>query len=198
MMYMDSNYSSWEEYIIKEQKLTPNTIGTIIKLQNIKENTYLTYYYGNMSLIILKRNLISLTNKEYSNQEIFDIVNKKSNYYKIFKNKNLSTDILTDEDCEKLNKSIIKYIKAVLISKSENDKYIEEINKLSKGDYSSLTDLHNVFKTINKFSKINKQFEEEKNKLDTYFENKYKELENTNEYMRIVSQKWKNQLISGS
>ena len=35
---MNTSYSLWEEKIISDNNLTPNTIGTLMKLQNYKEN----------------------------------------------------------------------------------------------------------------------------------------------------------------
>ncbi len=195
---MNSKYSLWEEKVINDNNLTPNTIGTLMKLQNYKENTYLTYYYGDIALTIIRNNLFILRNKKYTNEEIFTLTKNKANYFKVFKNKNLTVDNLSEEDLTRINYDIVKYIKATLISKSNNDKYITEMEKLAKGDFSSILNLHKAFKLIYKYSNINLNlFQEEIAKLDKFYEEKYQELEDTNEYLRIIAKKWKERITSG-
>jgi len=195
---MNSKYSLWEQKIINDNNLTPDTIGTLMKLQNYKENAYLTYYYGDIAITIIRNNLKVLRNKEYNNKEIFTLTKNKANYYKVFKNKNLTVDNLSDEDLTRINYDIVKYIKATLISKSNNDKYTSEMEKLAKGDFSSILNLHKAFKLIYKYSNIDLDlFQEEIAKLDKFYEEKYQELEDTNEYLRIIAKKWRERIISG-
>ncbi len=195
---MNTSYSLWEEKIISDNNLTPNTIGTLMKLQNYKENAYLTYYYGDIALTIIRNNLFLLRNKQYTNAEIFTLTKNKANYFKVFKNKNLTVDNLSEEDLTRINYDIVKYIKATLISKSNNEKYIAEMEKLAKGDFSSILNLHKAFKLIYKYSNIDLTlFQEELAKLDKFYEEKYQELEDTNEYLRIIARKWRERITSG-
>lgn len=195
---MNIEYTSWELQMIDEFKLKPNTIGTMLKLQSIKEDYYLDYYYGDIALTILKRNLFILRNKEYTDKEVSTITNNKANYYKMFRNKRLRTDILNDQDTIRINYDINRIIKATIISKSDNDKYMNNSLNLAQGNFSYLTNIHNVFKLINKYNLINqKPYNDERAKLDNFYEQKHKELEDLEEYHRIIAEKWKRDLING-
>ncbi len=194
---MNNSYSTWDQETIKELNLEENTIGTLMKLQSIKESNYLDYYYGDIALTIMKRNLLYLRNKEYTDQEIYIIVKTKANYYKIFRNKRLDPSLLTDEDLLRINYDISRIIKATLITKSNDEKAMLNSNNLAKGNFNYLTNIHTVFKLINKLNKIKqKSFEEERAKLDSYYDQKLDELENLEEYRRILAAQWKKELIS--
>ena len=183
-------HTLWEEEIISSLHLDPDTVGTIMKLQNLKEETYLDYYYGDIAITILKSNL----DRDYSNEELLKIVNDKSNYYKLFRNQRLQ-NILTDEDVLRINNDILHYIRAVLVTKSNDNKYIEEMNKLSKGDYSSLTSLHYNFKIVKKYLSISSSFAEERDKLDKHYDIRIKEIDDINDYQLMVAREWKDQII---
>ena len=194
---MNNSYSTWAQETIIELNLPEDTIGTLMKLQSIKESNYLDYYYGDIALTIMRRNLLHLRNKEYTDQEIYIIVKTKANYYKIFRNKRLDPNLLTDEDLLRVNYDISRIIKATLITKSNNEKAMQNSNNLAKGNFNYLTNIHTVFRLINKLNKIKqKSFEAERAKLDSYYDQKLEELEDLEEYHRILAAQWKKDLIS--
>ena len=194
---MNNSYSTWDQETIIELNLPEDTIGTLMKLQSIKESNYLDYYYGDIALTIMRRNLLHLRNKEYTDQEIYIIVKTKANYYKIFRNKRLDPNLLTDEDLLRVNYDISRIIKATLITKSNNEKAMQNSNNLAKGNFNYLTNIHTVFRLINKLNKIKqKSFEAERAKLDSYYDQKLEELEDLEEYHRILAAQWKKDLIS--
>ena len=194
---MNNSYSTWDQETIIELNLPEDTIGTLMKLQSIKESNYLDYYYGDIALTIMRRNLLHLRNKEYTDQEIYIIVKTKANYYKIFRNKRLDPNLLTDEDLLRVNYDISRMIKATIITKSNNEKAMQNSNNLAKGNFNYLTNIHTVFRLINKLNKIKqKSFEAERAKLDSYYDQKLEELEDLEEYHRILAAQWKKDLIS--
>ena len=150
-----SKYSNWELQTIKDYKLEPDTVGTLMRLQSLKEKDYLSYYYGDIAFIIIKRNLIFLNKKDYKDEEIFSIVNNKANYYKEFRNQNLKTDILKESEITKINYDINRIIKATIVTKSNDDQAMKNSNQLAIGDYSCVAHLHKAFKLINYFPHSN-------------------------------------------
>ena len=192
-----SSYSNWELETMKKNKLEPDTVGTLMKLQSLKESNYMSYYYGDLAFIIVKRNLIFLNKRDYKDDEVFEIVNKKANYYKEFKNQNLKTDILKESEITKINYDITRIIKATIVTKSNDDQAVNNSNALAKGDYSCVAHLHKAFKLINRLAKIKSpEFLEEVKKLDAYYEQRIKEIEDLEEYHRIIAKEWKNSLIN--